>query len=170
MRPAAILLVSTICAIPCRLVAQTHDAHQHSAAHDDSAFRAMQSRGQAVMGVDQYTSIHHFASLPDGGRIELQRDRDDSIGTAAIRAHLRNIARAFSNGDFRAPFTVHEETVPGVEVMRERRSTIRYDVADVPRGAELRIRTTDPVAIDAVHRFLAYQGREHRTEPTSHGR
>jgi hypothetical protein len=123
----------------------------------------MQARGQEVMGVDQYTSAHQFQSLPDGGRIELQRDRDDSVGTAAIRAHLRQIAQAFSAGDFRAPFAVHDDTVPGVPVLRARRSAIDYTVADLPRGAELRIRSTDAVAIDAIHRFLAYQRREHRT-------
>jgi hypothetical protein len=168
MRPVVLLIVSTICALPGRVAAQTHEGHRHSAAQDDSAFRAMQSRGQDVMGVDQYTSIHHFALLRDGGRIELQRDRDDSVGTAAIRTHLRTIAKAFADGDFGAPLTVHRDSVPGVPAMRQRRSAIDYAVTDLPRGAELRIRTVDPVALDAIHRFLAYQRREHRTEQAPH--
>jgi hypothetical protein len=168
MRSVVVLLVSTLCVVPGRVVAQSHDRHPHSAARDDSVFRAMQSRGQGVMGVDQYTSIHHFSSLPDGGRIELQRDRDDSAGTAAIRAHLRTIAKAFADGDFAAPFAVHQDSVPGVPVMRQRRSTIGYAVTDLPRGAELRIRTADPAALDAIHRFLSYQRREHRTEQAPH--
>jgi hypothetical protein len=169
MRPVVVLIVSSICIVPGRVAAQSHDGHrQRSAAHDDSAFRAMQSRGQGVMGVDQNTSIHHFTSLPDGGRIELQRDRDDSAGTAAIRAHLRTIAKAFADGDFGAPFAVHQDSVPGVPVMRRRRSAIGYAVTDLPRGAELRIRTADPAAVDAIHRFLAYQRREHRTEQAPH--
>ena len=163
MRPLAILIFSTTLAIPSRLVAQTHDVHDHTTANDDSAFRAMQGRGGIVMGVDQYTSIHDFVPLPDGGRIELQRDQDDSVGAQAIRAHLRTIARAFSDGNFGAPLAVHAESVPGVPVMRARRSAISYDVSNLPRGARLRIRSADPVAIDAIHRFLAYQGREHRT-------
>jgi len=168
MRPMVLLIVSTIFLLPGRVAAQSHEAHRHSGAHEDSAFRAMQSRGQAVMGVDQYTSIHDFVSLPDGGRIELQRDREDSAGTAAIRAHLRTIAKAFADGDFGAPFAVHQDSVPGVPAMRARRSAIGYAVTDLPRGAELRIRTADPAALDAVHRFLAYQRREHRTEPSPH--
>ena len=163
MRPLAILIFSTTLAIPSRLAAQTHDAHDHAGANEDSAFRAMQARGRIVMGVDQYTSIHDFVPLRDGGRIELQRDHDDSVGTQAIRAHLRTIARAFSVGNFIAPFTVHAESVPGVPVMRARRSAISYYDSDLPRGAQLRIRSADPVAIDAIHRFLAYQGRAHRT-------
>ena len=168
MRPVVVLIVSTTFVLPSRVAAQAHEAHRHSSAHQDSAFRAMQSRGQGVMGVDQYTSIHHFASLPDGGRIELQRDRDDSAGTAAIRTHLRTIARAFADGDFGAPSAVHQDSVPGVPVMRQRRSAIEYVVTDLPRGAELRIRTVDPAALDAIHRFLAYQRREHRTEQALH--
>src|SRR4029079_5521816 len=65
----------------------------------DSSFAALQKRGKVAMGVDQYTSTHKFDALPDGGRIELQRDSDDSVGVAAIRAHIREIARSFSRGD-----------------------------------------------------------------------
>ena len=168
MRPMVLLIVSTIFVLPSRGAAQSHEAHRHSDAREDSAFRALQSRGQEVMGVDQYTSIHQFVALPDGGRIELQRDRDDSAGTAAIRTHLRTIAKAFAGGDFGAPFAVHRDSVPGVPAMRARRSAIVYAVTDLPRGAALRIRTADPTALDAVHRFLAYQRREHRTEQAPH--
>ena len=52
--------------------------------------------------------------------------------------------------------------------MRARRTAIRYEVSDLPRGAELRIRSTDPLAVEAIHRFLAYQRREHRTGSTTH--
>lgn len=169
MRSVTILMLSIPLAIPARLVAQMHDGHGHdgharSRAHEDSAFRTMQTRGRKVMGVDQYTSAHQFLSLRDGGRIVLQRDRDDSAGTATIRTHLRQIARAFSAGDFSAPFAVHAATVPGVAVMRARRTAISYDVSDLPRGAELHIRSADSIAVDAIHRFLAYQRREHHTE------
>ena len=168
MRPVAILMLSVTLAIPARLVGQMHDRHEHDApaptgAHEDSAFHARQARGQDVMGVDQHTSAHQFLSLPDGGRIVLQRDRDDSGGTATIRAHLRAIARAFAAGDFSAPFAVHEDTVPGVAMLRARRSAVSYRVSDLPRGAELHIRSADSVTVDAIHRFLAYQRREHHT-------
>jgi hypothetical protein len=168
MRSLVALMLSATLALPSTSAAQTHAAHAPAHAHDDSAFRAMQTRGQDVMGVDQYTSVHRFDSLGDGGRIELQRDRDDSVGAATIRAHLRSLARAFAAGDFSAPAMVHLERVPGVPVMRSRRSAIRYDVSDLPRGAELRIRSADAVAVEAIHRFLAYQRREHRTEAASH--
>jgi hypothetical protein len=164
MRLATIVVLSSILAAPFPLVGQSHHDHADGAAREDSAFRAMQARGLVVMGVDQYTSVHRFDALPDGGRIELRRDRDDSVGAAKIRAHLRGIARAFAAGDFTAPFDVHDETVPGVPAMRARRTAIRYHVSDLPRGAELRIRSTDPLAVKAIHLFLAYRRREHRTD------
>ena len=83
----------------------------------DTSYATMQRRGQQAMGVDQYTSIHKFDSSPDGGRIELQRDRDDSAGVAIIRSHLRAIAAAFSSGDFSAPDFVHMQMVPGTRIM-----------------------------------------------------
>jgi hypothetical protein len=45
--------------------------------------------------------------------------------------------------------------------MAGRRAFIRYEPRDIPRGAELRIRTDDPEALRAVHRFLAFQRQEH---------
>ena len=168
MRLATILVLSFTFAAPLPLVAQTRHDPAHGTAREDSAFRAMQARGMVVMGVDQDSSIHRFEALTDGGRIELRRDRDDSAGAATIRAHLRGIARRFAAGDFTAPAEVHGETVPGVPVMRARRTAIRYEVFDLPRGAELRVRSTDPLAVEAIHRFLAYQRREHRTGSTTH--
>jgi hypothetical protein len=163
MRPIASLVLSLVIVLPSRAIAQ-HAGHAHdaSAASKDSAFGAMQARGKSAMGVDQYTSIHRFDDLADGGRIELQRDRDDSAGISAIRAHMRTIARAFAAGDFSTPATVHLAEVPGSATMRAKRSAIEYGVMDLPRGAALRIRSADREAVAAVHQFLAYQRREHR--------
>ena len=140
------------------------------AAHDTS-FAAVQARGAEVMGVDQYTSAHVFEDLPDGGRIVLDRpDTADTAGIATIRAHMRVIARSFARGTFDAPGVVHGRTVPGTAVMRERREHLSYAVNDRPRGAELRIRTTDPEALAAVRAFLAFQRTDHRAAGhESHG-
>ena len=128
----------------------------------DSAFAAVQSRGETVMGVDQYTSAHVFENLPDGGRIILDRDPHvDTSGVARIRQHMHDIAAAFEAGDFTKPFQVHAQAVPGTAVMAARRSTISYLEVDRPRGAEVRIRTADPAAVAAVHEFLAFQRGAH---------
>jgi hypothetical protein len=130
----------------------------------DTTFAGVQARGADPrgMGVDQYTSVHRFDALPDGGRIELQRAVDDSAGVAQIRRHLRGIAAAFTTGDFRTPAFVHMRQVPGTAVMAARRAAITYAVGDLPRGAEVRITTRDAEALAAVHAFLAFQRRDHR--------
>jgi hypothetical protein len=128
----------------------------------DSTFAAMQARGAMGMGVDQYTSTHTFEPRPDGGRITLRRDVADTAGVERIRAHLAGIATAFAAGDFKTPGFVHAEAVPGTDVMAARRSLIRYRSAPIDRGAELVMTTSDSLSLDAIHRFLAYQRREHR--------
>jgi len=152
MRGAAALLLAI--GVACR------DAQRDS--RNDSGFAALQSRGQEAMGVDQYTSAHRFDPLPEGGRIELQRDTADSAGVETIRAHMRDIAERFSRGDFAIPGFVHAGDVPGTRVMAERKAQITYEARELPGGAEVRIRATDPAAVDAVHEFLAFQRRDHR--------
>jgi hypothetical protein len=151
-----------------RAHAQKHPPHDSAgrghpgARSTDSAFRALQERGRKAMGVDQYTSIHRFDDLADGGRIELQRAEDGSAGVATIRAHLRSIKSAFESGDFSTPAFVHMGAVPGADVMGQRRGQLQYEVRDLPRGAALRIRTRDAAALSAVREFMAFQRREHR--------
>ena len=129
----------------------------------DTAYRAMQLRGQQTMGVDQTTSSHTFESLPDGGRIVLVRNVDDSAGVARVRGHLREMQRAFGAGDFSMPVFIHMKTVPGISAMAARHTLITYTESDVPNGGALRITTADSVAINAIHEFLAFQRTEHRT-------
>lgn len=114
------------------------------------------------MGVDQYTSSHVFESLPDGGRISLQRDTIDSAGIATIRAHMQDIATQFATGDFSIPGFVHAQKVPGTDVMAARRALIRYMPEPLPRGGRVRIVTRDSAAIAAVHEFLGFQRTDHR--------
>lgn len=144
--------------------AQECDMMHDSSANHDSAFHAMQLRGAHAMRVDQYTSTHHFTDLPDGGRIELERNVDDSAGIAMIRHHLHMIAQAFGAGDFSTPMFVHMRDVPGTSTMAAKRSVIQYAVSNLPRGGSLRITTTDPEALAAVHRFLAFQRSDHHAQ------
>jgi hypothetical protein len=127
-------------------------------------FSTMQTRGEHAMGVNQYTSTHVFEDLPDGGRVVLERaDTADTADIEKIRAHMREIAAAFKAGDFAKPFEVHAQTVPGTAVMSEKRSLIRYEASELPRGGEVRIRSSDSGAVAAIHEFLAFQREEHHT-------
>jgi hypothetical protein len=149
--PLAGLIVSLACRSESRLVT----------GGGDSGSAGVQSRGAVAMGVNQYTSTHLFTPLPDGGRIELQRNGADSAGAEQVRRHMAMIARQFAAGDFRLPGFVHARDVPGTAVMAAKRADLRYTVESLPRGAALRIRTTDLEAIAAIHAFLAFQRQDH---------
>ena len=139
----------------------TDTAQRRAAAANDPTYAGVQVRGESVMRVNQYTSTHVFEPLPDGGRIELERDAADSAGAAQIRRHMHDIASRFAAGDFRLPGFVHARRVPGTDVMSARRTEIRYIVDSLPRGAALRLRSADPAAIRAIHDFLAFQRQDH---------
>ncbi|MDX2194413.1 MAG: hypothetical protein NW201_13740 [Gemmatimonadales bacterium] len=154
-------LLATLACGATSLAAQGH-GHAAGHVHGDSAFHALEARGTPVMGVDQRTATHTFDDLPDGGRIALEAAPGDSAGVAGIRAHFAEIAMRFAAGDFTLPGLVHAEAVPGVDVLAARRARLRYERQELPRGAALRVRTSDPEALRALHRFLAYQRAEHR--------
>jgi hypothetical protein len=174
MRALVLLAVAAAAALPAQSPAKQPPTKQPSAGHHhpqplgDSAFAALQARGKNHMGVDQYASTHRFDVLPDGGRIALQSDRGDSAAVAAIRAHMRTIAAAFARGDFATPGLVHAKSVPGTRVMAAKRAAIVYEPRDLPRGAEVRVRTRDAEALRAVAEFMAFQRAEHRAG--GHGR
>ncbi len=153
------VLFLSILAISCGRQSAASTARR---ANSDSAFAALQARGQTAMGVDQYTSRHEFAPMPDGGRIRLVRDSPDSAGARVIRDHLRDVADRFANGDFAIPAFVHAGSVPGSDEMRKHRAQLRYSVSELPGGGEIRIRGDTPDAVRAVHAFLAFQRSDHR--------
>lgn len=127
----------------------------------DSSFAAVQERGGMAMGVDQYTSSHVFDTTPDGGRISLQRDSDDSLGIAQVRTHMKLVQHSFEAGDFSAPSFVHNRNMPGTDVMARKRNAIEYSYEDLPRGGAVAIRTKDPEALKAIADFLAAQRTDH---------
>lgn len=133
------------------------------ATQSDSSFAALQQRGEMAMGVNQYTSQHVFEPLTDGGRIVLQREASDSVGVAAIRAHMDTISKSFGNGDFAVPGFVHATgDVPGTAAMKRLKAEITYTPKDLPGGAQVVISTRNPQAVSAIHEFLAFQRMDHR--------
>jgi len=144
------------------------DGNRSGEADVDPAFEALQVRGEAAMGVDQYASVHQFDVLPEGGRIELQHGDGDPEAIATIRRHLQEIEAAFAQGDFSTPAFVHDEEVPGTAVMAARKDHIRYTYSPLPRGGEVRIHTTDPEALEAIRAFIAYQREDHRAGGHDH--
>jgi hypothetical protein len=121
-------------------------------------------RAQQAMGFDQQKTIHHFRLDTTGGAIEVTvKDPSDRASLEQIRTHGRHITTAFEKGDFTLPFLVHAAEPPGVSVMKERRALMTYRFEEIPLGGRVIIRTSDAAALSALHDFLRFQIREHRT-------
>src|SRR6185503_19720477 len=85
----------------------------------------MNKRGDHVMGFDHTKTTHHFRLSPHGGAIEITANSsDDTASRDQIRSHLGHISKMFADGDFNAPMLIHEETPPGVPVMKKLKNEI----------------------------------------------
>lgn len=121
--------------------------------------------GDHVMGFSHEKTRHTFAIDADGGAIEVRaNDANDKESIAMIRSHLQQIAKDFASGDFAKPVAIHERMPDGAETMKELRAKIDYRYEEIERGARVRITTKEERARDAVHQFLKFQKKEHRTE------
>jgi hypothetical protein len=123
----------------------------------------MNKRGDHVMGFDTKTT-HHFLLEESGGSIEVTANKSDDVESSEqIRMHLKHIAMMFADGNFNAPMLIHDQTPPGVPVMQELKGEIKYNYEEIDRGAAVRISTTNPAALKAIHDFLRFQIKEHKT-------
>jgi hypothetical protein len=77
--------------------------------------------------------------------------------------HLQHIEHAFKSGDFNIPMFVHDRTPPGVPTMKRLKQQIQYKYEPVENGGRVAISSGNTQAVKAVHEFLAFQIREHRT-------
>ena len=129
----------------------------------------MMSRGEQGMGFSQTTATHHFLLKADGGIIAVTaHDKKDTVTCEQIRKHLAHIAGAFSQGDFDIPMFVHDQTPPGVADMKSLAKEIHYEFHNTEGGGEVMITSSSATAIHAIHDFLIFQIREHKTgDPTT---
>ena len=147
----------------CTPSAKSSDTDLAAASSADSAFKAMDHRHGDVVGADPSSLAHHFVSTASGGDVILDRKAGDTLTITQIRTHLDEIAKAFSTGDFSTPMMIHEKAADGADVMTRKASVIKYEVESTADGGTLHITTSDPEALAAIHRFIAFQVREHRT-------
>lgn len=124
----------------------------------------LKQHGNMAMGFDQDKATHHFTLTDTGGVIAVAaNDPGDQATRDQIRAHLTEIAQAFANADFQKPVMTHSELPDGASTMQQLKDRIRYTVEQTEHGGAVRIFTSDSQALDAVHKFLRYQIREHST-------
>jgi hypothetical protein len=124
-------------------------------------------RGDHVMGFAHDKTTHHFLLYANGGEITVAaNDLTDKASIGQIRIHLGHIAGMFAAGNFNAPMLIHDTTPPGVPTMQRLKNDIRYDYSETPNGARIRLTTTNPQAVDAIHAFLLFQMIDHHTGDT----
>jgi hypothetical protein len=137
-----------------------HEQHEGSAHHAAD----VDARGDKAMGFSHEKSTHHFQLLSNGGIIEVStNDATDTTTLDEIRGHLSHVAQMFTEGDFHLPRFIHDTVLPGVPVMKSKRTGITYAFESTPTGGRVRITTSDPDALNAVHQFLTFQIKDHRT-------
>jgi len=122
------------------------------------------SRGDHAMGFSHERTTHHFRLYPDGGAIEVTANQSSDIDSRnMIRTHLSHITKMFAAGNFNTPMFIHDTVPPGATTMSELRDHIDYRYSDIPAGGRVRIHSSDPTAVAAVHDFLSFQITDHKT-------
>jgi hypothetical protein len=130
----------------------------------DERMKGVNERGDKAMGFDHMKTAHHFRLTKDGGVIEvLANDIKDKESRDNIRQHLLHIAQMFAQGNFETPMFIHAQNPPGVAIMQRLKDKISYKFEETERGALVRISTDDKEALGAVHEFLRFQIKDHRT-------
>ena len=156
MKLVAVLVASiALFASPAR----SQDCHGSESRHE-----GVDRRGDHAMGFSHETSRHTFKLHQDGGLIGASaKSASDAATRDQIRGHMKHIARMFAEGDFSAPMFIHDQVPPGVEAMKSLRKDIQYRYAELPEGGAVRITTSNPKALAAIHAFLRFQIEDHRT-------
>lgn len=130
----------------------------------DDHHKAVNERGDHVMGFSHEKTTHHFLLLKDGGAIEVTaNEARDTESRDQIRSHLTHITKMFGEGNFNAPMLVHAQTPPGVPVLVKLKAEVSYKLETIERGARIRITTQNAEALRAVHEFLRFQIADHQT-------
>src|ERR1039457_6811492 len=134
--------------------ATSHDEH-HQGVND---------RGDKAMGFSHEKATHHFSLYTDGGAIEVNaNDAKDTDTRDQIRAHFMHIATMFADGNFEIPMLVHAKNPPGADVMTRLKAEIHYNLEPTSQGARLRITSENKEALSGIHKFLAFQIKDHGT-------
>lgn len=155
--------ISRILAVSTFIFAAVALADAQSQSHDGH-LDGVNRRGDTAMGFSHAKTTHHFLLKNDGGVIRVEaNDPNDGASRDQIRRHLKHIAKKFSEGDFAAPMFIHAQTPPGVVAMQRLKAEIKYEFEELERGGHVRISTNDSEALKAIHEFLRFQIKDHKT-------
>jgi len=123
---------------------------------------AMLERGNIAMGFNQTKIMHHFMSTSTGGQIMIvPLNMNDTKTINEIKSHIKDIQYQFSQGNFTKPFYIHNQIVPGTQVMTAKKDLIQYTINDIEGGSILILTTNDTELLDAIQQFMDFQSNQH---------
>jgi len=118
--------------------------------------------GALVMPFDLTRTAHVFTDTDTGGReVVTANDPADTQQIDLIRNHLKGLVPQFSSGDFSNPAAIHGDDMPGLAQLRAGYSRIEFEYEELPNGAALTYRTTDPVMVSVLHTWFGAQRSDH---------
>ncbi len=170
-RKLAVLSLGLLCFVTALYAqgANKEDAMRNCPMHKEHMIRdshqaGVERHGDEAMGFPHDKTTHHFRMSADGGAIEVTaNDANDKANAEAIRSHLSHTAVMFADGNFSTPMFVHDGVPPGVTTMKLLKDKIRYKYEDISSGGRVRIESSEPGALAAIHDFLRFQITEHQT-------
>jgi hypothetical protein len=138
------------------------------ASSHDKQHQGVNERGDKAMGFSHEKATHHFSLYTDGGAIEVNaNDANDTETRDMVRSHFKHIAMMFADGNFEIPMLVHAKNPPGADVMARLKAEIHYNLEETPQGARLRITSENKEALGGIHKFLAFQIKDHETRDST---
>jgi len=124
--------------------------------------------GSVVMPFDLNRTTHVFTDTDTGGReVVTANDPADTQQIDLIRGHLKGLVTKFSRGDFSDPAAIHGDAMPGLAQLRAGYSRIEFIYEELPNGAALTYRTSDPVMVSVLHTWFAAQRNDHGSHHTT---
>jgi len=155
-----LIILFLLLVLPYPVSAEDTQCPMHASHHNEQ----VDARGDIGMGFDHLKSTHHFLINEKGGTIEAYaKDSSDTQTRDQIRTHFQKIAKMFAEGNFDLPMFIHGQEPPGVPQMKSLIRDIQFEYQERPAGGIVKISTENAEALTAVHDFLNFQIREHRT-------
>jgi hypothetical protein len=104
--------------------------------------------GQAIQPGSHPTRLHENDARRKSAW--LAKHSSDAEQIKRVRGHLRDIQHQFLAGDLAGPAHIHGQKMPDpAELKSAPKGKLRIDFREVPTGAELNYRTSDPAHHDA---------------------
>ena len=119
-------------------------------------------RGAKVMPFD-LTKTHHVFEDTDSGGVQTvtANDLTDTLQVRLIREHLLLESSRFVKGEFDDPMAIHGMSMPGLAELKAGASRFSVAYSELPAGAVLHYKASDPSLIAALHRWFAAQRMDH---------